>query len=536
MSKKPEDYEFRSSNVKKFFTTLNLEYHELLQQHFTDIGAEYVEDLKNLEEEDWINVKSIMHLKLLQERKLNKAVELLNRIPFDPKLVQPLPIEDSIHKSTPKAASKHSSSRPQLKSMNGGNLQKIDKIFPSSNVDLTDLTSDSDDSIAVVSQGMIEHGPKSDWREHRASEVSPKHLDTLYDVLPDYEKKLWTYDQVQHSDFLKQSETKKFRSVTANLQDYLGYYKVLGKDLSRETPIDVLKQMYKERKSWYRTQARKCHPDHNPDCKEAKKEWENLSEFNSHIEKAFSVLCTDAEDHSNDNGIILSGRFWYDARGNQLVNMWRFHTKYDEDATKEEHMRKLNSSTISVAMKKWNSTQTPIEICVTLYNNTNHSQQKNVWRLAVSEALKSGATKSSISRAICIKKGSPGWDGNANKCKEYKSIWQKVNNANKGMKSSGLNDHSISTMGHKEKKRFLQRKHASTEVQRKRPKKESRKEKMEVDVFKYIQDLCGKSRRVTTPIIFRKVIELHPLFLGGPDDDCFMQKIRNWFYYSFSRK
>ena len=152
----------------------------------------------------------------------------------------------------------------------------------------------------------------------------------------------------------------------------------------------------------------------------------------------------------------MSGCFWYDAHGDQLVQMWRFHTKYDEDAAKEEHARELSSSRKSAAMKKQNAVQTPLEKCVTLYNNSNHSQQKNVWRLAVSEAIRSGATKSSISRAICIKKGSPGWDGNAKKCKEYKNIWQKVNNAHRGMKSCGINGDSISTMGQKEKKKFLQ--------------------------------------------------------------------------------
>ena len=110
-------------------------------------------------------MKSILQLKKLQEKKLDKAAQHLNMIPFDPKLAPPLPIEDLNRESIPKAASKHSSSH--LKSMNGGNLQKIDKVFPSLTVDLTPLSNESDDdSIAIVPQGMVVNGPTSNWREH----------------------------------------------------------------------------------------------------------------------------------------------------------------------------------------------------------------------------------------------------------------------------------------------------------------------------------------------------------------------------------
>ena len=73
-------------------------------------------------------------------------------------------------------------------------------------------------------------------------------------------------------------------------------------------------------------------------------------------------------------------------------------------------------------------------------------------------------------------------------------------------------------------------------TQKRRKKDNSPQGIMEKEVFKYIQDLCKDSERVTRTIIYRKVIELHPHFLGGPGSDRFLQKFNNWFYYSFTRK
>ena len=96
------------------------------------------------------------------------------------------------------------------------------------------------------------------------------------------------------------------------------------------------------------------------------------------------------------------------------------------------------------------------------------------------EAISSGETQATISRALRAEKGSPGWDGKAKNDKEYRMFWQKVHNAVKSMASSGLDSSLIHTKQKYERTKILKRKHCSMEdSRRKRPKEVSEQSKMD---------------------------------------------------------
>ena len=46
----------------------------------------------------------------------------------------------------------------------------------------------------------------------------------------------------------------------------------------------------------------------------------------------------------------------------------------------------------------------------------------------------------------------------------------------------------------------------------------------------------GERKRVTIHIIFRKVLELDPNFLGGVGSVNHMAKLKKWFYYGLKRR
>ena len=92
---KPDRWEYRSRLVKTFFTILNVKYVPELATYLDNVGAEIVEDLKNLDDSDWDEIKSIIRLKKLQERKLNAAIKYLNLGEYDHKIAQSLPIDAS---------------------------------------------------------------------------------------------------------------------------------------------------------------------------------------------------------------------------------------------------------------------------------------------------------------------------------------------------------------------------------------------------------------------------------------------------------
>lgn len=184
-------------------------------------------------------------------------------------------------------------------------------------------------------------------------------------------------------------------------------------------------------------------------------------------------------------------------------------------------------------MKKKRS---PMERCVHFYETI--GQQNNFWRIAVHECIpKADSSMAKIAREIRKCKGSPGWDGVAKHDKEYKHIYRKVLDGFETVKKGNIKLDTIVALPRKEKMKVLKRKHSSmVESRRMRPKKESPQVRMEKVVFQYILDLRKKSKKVSRTIIFRKVIDEHPLFYGGPNAIGFMRKLCNWFYYSFTHR
>lgn len=62
-----ESFKYRIRPVGYFFTLLNLGYGKELKQYLEDeLGASTIEDLKNVDEEDWKYIKKILHMKRLQ--------------------------------------------------------------------------------------------------------------------------------------------------------------------------------------------------------------------------------------------------------------------------------------------------------------------------------------------------------------------------------------------------------------------------------------------------------------------------------------
>ena len=67
---------------------------------------------------------------------------------------------------------------------------------------------------------------------------------------------------------------------------------------------------------------------------------------------------------------------------------------------------------------------TPLDQCVGLYHKG--GEQENVWRVDVYKVLQDkNVTMATISRRIFTSKGKAGWDGEANKDKEFNAIVKK---------------------------------------------------------------------------------------------------------------
>ena len=536
--KLPPDFAYRTSHVKNFFRKLNFDYSNVLSKFLDDLGAEIVEDLKNAEDDDWDAIKKILNLKLLQKRKLDKAISALKAIDFDPHLFAPLPLNDD------NQSCKFNNKLPQenrSQKLNGGNLLTMknflirSKEHHSSDDDSIDTSDDNilnicdDDSIKDNALLVCESKP--DWRELRTTVGSMEGFNKLDDLAPDYEQCLWNLEVVKHHQCLQDPETKNYKNN--NIQDYLGYYKVLGNGFSRETPLESLVAGYKEKKKWFRSESRKSHPDQNPDDEKAKKRWEMLASTNNHVEKAYSILCTTSETIECNDAMLFSPRWNYDHQCDVLRASWQYATKYSDECAKEEFDKKNVGNKISNSKKKKKS---PMERCVYLYETI--GQQNNFWRIAVHECItKADSSMAKIAREIRKCKGSPGWDGVAKHDKEYRRIYKKVLDGFETVKKGNIKVDTIVALPKKEKMKVLKRKRSSMlESRRMRQKKESPKVRMEKAVFQYILDLRKKSKKVSRTIIFRKVIDEHPLFYGGPNAIGFMRKLCNWFYYSFTHR
>ena len=232
--------------MKTFFTILNVKYVPELATYLDDVGAEIVEDLKNLDDSDWDEIKSILRLKKLQERKLNAAIKDLNLEEYDHKIAPPLPKDayndncGNMKKSNQEKAT--SSSFTHLDSMNGGNLPKIDKFLLGTKKSLTsDVSSATNSSVDESNstgtiRGLIEY-PIAQWREHRSREDPAEYITSLNDVAPYHKKRLWDLNLIKDKkEIFTRADYINFIKKTNDIEDFLGLYQVLGNTFSRETP------------------------------------------------------------------------------------------------------------------------------------------------------------------------------------------------------------------------------------------------------------------------------------------------------------
>ena len=65
------------------------------------------------------------------------------------------------------------------------------------------------------------------------------------------------------------------------------------------------------------------------------------------------------------------------------------------------------------------------------------------------------------------------------------------------------------------------------------PKPIEMNDKVEMEVYGYIEDSWEKERRITRATIFRKAIDMDPKFLGGVRLAGNMTPLKKWFYHCF---
>lgn len=228
-------------------------------------------------------------------------------------------------------------------------------------------------------------------------------------------------------------------------------------------------------------------------------------------------------------------RLEYDKNCDRLICYWRIKTNFDINyAEREDKIR--NKTNKYQATRDHNRNLSSLMRCIHLFRG-HRKQETNQWRLEVIQAHQDGNSSSKISREIRKVKGSRNWDGVANNCKEYKAIYQKVIKAVRVSKTGSLDQRKIDELDEKEKKKVLKNtkvtnKFKSSEKRRKRVGDEQYD--MELNVYHYIIDLRRDFFRVTRLIVFRRVMELLPGFLGGIKSPNFFKEMKNWFYYSFA--
>ena len=297
-------------------------------------------------------------------------------------------------------------------------MKKIDEAF--SSITSIDLTADSSDDESPTTDnnnapttvyGLIENPSCNDWREDRSNKDLHEAVKSLDDVAPIHETVLWKLDSIKHHPLFQTSESKEFISKSNNIQDYHGYYEVLNPTFSRETQSEALEKAYTLKKSWFRLESRKYHPDRNPTDPNAKTKWEGIWRTNEHVEKAHDILCGNIK-RADDIGRLLSSRFWYDSECDLLRSSWQCNSLYDDSHAKEEYEKNITRDKISKS-KKVSEQETIIEKCIRLYKSQKGVQQNNEWRLAVAQASRDGFTTASITRSIRAQKGSMNWDGKA---------------------------------------------------------------------------------------------------------------------------
>ena len=131
---------------------------------------------------------------------------------------------------------------------------------------------------------------------------------------------------------------------------------------------------------------------------------------------------------------VMSGRYYYDLKCEQVRNAWRINSRYNEQALKEDYERKMRNvkqNANNIASSKDSDQQK----CVTLYKQNCH--QTNGWKLVVYYTLNNMNCKQSKPvRYICEKSGSRGCD--ITRDRELKNISENIFEARKLLTKGSL--------------------------------------------------------------------------------------------------
>lgn len=182
----------------------------------------------------------------------------------------------------------------------------------------------------------------------------------------------------------------------------------------------------------------KYHPYKVGKNNDTQRRWENLHKVSEYIKRAYEILIYTPESENNDTNTY--SRWNYDYQCDILRISWQKSSSYNDQASRQLFEKKVANKRLSSINKA--KKLSPIEQCVKLYSMK--SQQKNEWRYTIHSAMQyKDASLSLISRKIRAERGTPRWDGRANRDKEYQSIYQKVLQANKSFLTGNINEEMI---------------------------------------------------------------------------------------------
>ena len=518
----------RQHSAETFFLRLRLGYGKMIKDYFEKLGVQHVEDLKHLEDDNWKHItNNILKLNNIQTKQLKKAVDMLERTgDVNPFLVEPLPLKTANEqkcKSSP-FQSGSPAGRKKLKAESmGGNLNKVASYFTSTrkspSVEPIIIIDSDDGGVDGAISGLIED---NDWRKDRMDKDDMPNLKKLSDPAPGYEREQWRRECIIDSTLKPESD---------DFEDIYGYYAVLDKYLNRTSSSSDVENSYKARKADYRRQALLHHPDKNMN-----KTSEEIQSSNQMFQDTKDSFDKVREAYNCFTGITsegCSGRMLYDQKCDLVIVSWKFKSGYDSCAAKEL-FKERNKAAKRKATQESKSTYTNFEKCATLFNTKGN--QTIGWRIVVYHVMtKEEKTVADIARYIRIGRGVSGWDGTGESDKLYKAIYRKVAEAKKKIGDHGIDIHKLESMSAKNAAHVLKREYSSM-TSTLRQNIGSIQNQMENQVMEYVRELRSKNQRVTRVIIFRKVIELFPMFKGGIHCSSFMSAIKSRLYMGFKKR
>lgn len=533
---------YRSKKAQYFINDIGFVYDEKWKAFLKEHGIKTGEHLKLITDSEWENHLKSLGLSNIENRNFWHALNLLRGTgEYDPlKSVQSLPLKDS---SSPKPTSQHGSSSSKSKSTNktsgpsskSGNMKRLDEFYDLVSVSTsrkkkqkTGVSSSTTNAQVVMSKTSgnflaLEAPPESSWRDNRSKSDTKENISKIKDPALDYQRFLWNKE---HLYDMAVEDIPDPIPVCNNFEDYLEYYKCLGENLSRTSSDDDITKAYNSKKEEYRTIIRQVHPDRNggidKGAQDIKHKWEKVKDVYSRF-----------ESKSPDG---TSGRLAYDLECDDLIRKWKVHTKYNDDAARRQfcvEKRYERRGNTTKQREDWSE----FEKCIHLYNPK--GQQTTEWKLAVFNAIKVDHKQvSEVSREIRKKRGPRNWKGNTTE-KMYQNIRQTVNRALRVIASNKFDKEKLQSMSSKDREKVLHGKHTETNLDKKKKTRVLGAEqvRMETELYSYVKTLWNEKKRVTRLIIFRKAIEIHPLFKGGrKNNPKFFSCMKTWFYKGFCRR